>query len=180
MAKNKLKDFMSSFVLGNKEEEEAEYVTSTHDQLYSDYKKEVQEQEYAMDHEQEEPYVKSSVRAIENGDERLKMYSNSNLVVHIVKPTLFEDSRELIDALKAGKVVNLNIADLDKALSEKILNFCLGGCYAVNGKIKQTSRGMFIFTPEFVDITTDMDQDTNEDDDYDFDDEIDINPWSRR
>lgn len=79
-----------------------------------------------------------------------------NIKVVIYQPKAFEDTKQIVDNLKAKKPVILNIEQLDKETARKIFDFCSGALYGLDGHIQQISRGIFILAPSNVDVTGDL------------------------
>ncbi len=75
--------------------------------------------------------------------------------VAIMKPTVFEDSKEICDLLISGRVTVINLEGFDIDIAQRIMDFVSGCVYAINGKLHQISNYIFIVTPENVDISGD-------------------------
>ncbi len=80
----------------------------------------------------------------------------SNMEVCVIKPTTFEESREITDTLLANRTVVLNVEGLDVDVAQRIIDFTSGSCYAINGNLQKISNFIFIITPESVDISGDF------------------------
>lgn len=80
----------------------------------------------------------------------------SNMKVVLYQPIEFDDTRAIVDSLKAKKPVIINIEDIDAELAKKIFDFCSGALYALDGHIQKVSRGIFILAPNNVDISGDV------------------------
>ena len=72
-----------------------------------------------------------------------------------MKPTVFEDSKEICDLLISGRVTVINLEGFDIDIAQRIMDFVSGCVYAINGKLHQISNYIFIVTPENVDISGD-------------------------
>ena len=76
--------------------------------------------------------------------------------VCIFKPTSIEDSREITETLLQGKAVVINFEGLHIEISQRIIDFISGACYALNGNLQKISNFIFIATPDSVDISGDF------------------------
>lgn len=89
-----------------------------------------------------------------------KNYMNINttaqLQVVLVKPEEFEDAREIADNLISKRTVLLNIENLNKDLSRRLIDFLSGVAYAQGGNIKRVANRTYIITPYNVDILGDV------------------------
>lgn len=70
-----------------------------------------------------------------------------------MRPTIFDDSREISDVLLSGKAAVLNLEGVDMNLAQRIIDFVSGSCYAMNGHIEKISNYIFIITPESIEIS---------------------------
>lgn len=82
--------------------------------------------------------------------------SGSNMRVVCIEPKTFEDSKSIVDHLKAAKPVVLNIETIEHDLARKIFDFCSGALYALDGHIQPVSRGIFVLAPKNVDVSGDV------------------------
>jgi cell division inhibitor SepF len=82
--------------------------------------------------------------------------SGSGMEVCVIKPTSFEDSREVTETLLAGRAVVLNFEGLDMDLAQRIIDYTCGTCVAIDGNLRKISSYIFIVTPKSVDISGDL------------------------
>jgi cell division inhibitor SepF len=80
----------------------------------------------------------------------------SGMEVCVIKPTTFEDSREITETLLAGRAVVLNFEGLDVDLAQRIIDYTCGTCVAIDGNLRKISSYIFIVTPKSVDISGDL------------------------
>ena len=93
---------------------------------------------------------------------------SGNQEVCIFKPSSIEDSREITETLLEGKAVVINFEGLHVEISQRIIDFISGSCYALDGNLQKISNYIFITTPASVDISGDF-QDLLASDDASFD-----------
>jgi cell division inhibitor SepF len=77
------------------------------------------------------------------------------LEVCIIKPTSFEDAQDICDMLLSGRAVVVNLEGFDSEEAQRIMDFISGCVYAINGKLHQISKYIFIFSTEAIDISGD-------------------------
>ena len=80
----------------------------------------------------------------------------ANQEVCIFKPSSIEDSREITETLLQGKAVVINFEGLHVEISQRIIDFISGSCYALDGNLQKISNYIFIATPDSVDISGDF------------------------
>ena len=79
----------------------------------------------------------------------------SGMEVCVIKPTSFEDSKEITETLLANRTVVLNLEGLNMDIAQRIFDFSSGSCYAIGGNLQKISQAIFIITPPTVDILSD-------------------------
>lgn len=80
----------------------------------------------------------------------------SAMEVCVIKPTSFEDSKEITETLLMGRAVVLNFEGLDMDLAQRIIDFTCGTCVAIDGNLRKISSYIVIVTPKSVDISGDL------------------------
>ena len=85
-----------------------------------------------------------------------KKNNSSSMEVCVIKPSSFEDAREIAETLLADRTVILNMEGLDLGLAQRIIDFISGACYAIDGNLQKVSNYIFIVTPSNVDISGDL------------------------
>ncbi|MCR5546388.1 MAG: cell division protein SepF [Lachnospiraceae bacterium] len=81
---------------------------------------------------------------------------SSSMEVCVIKPSSFEDAREIAETLLADRTVILNMEGLELGLAQRIIDFISGSCYAIDGNLQKVSNYIFIITPSNVDISGDL------------------------
>ena len=121
----------------------------------------------AEEKEAKEPQVKetaasrpaSSVNPFSRSSRQVRERSNPRMSgneVCIFKPSSIEDSREITETLLSGKAVVINFEGLHVEISQRIIDFISGSCYALDGNLQKISNYIFIATPNSVDISGDF------------------------
>ena len=83
---------------------------------------------------------------------------SGSMEVCVIKPTTFEDSREISETLLANRTVILNVEGLDLQLTQRIIDFVSGSCYAINGNLQRVGNCIFVVTPQAVDLSGDFNE----------------------
>ena len=73
--------------------------------------------------------------------------------VSVVKPASFDDAQALADRLKRRQPVILNLQNADRELSRRMVDFCAGLTYALDGRIQTVADRLFLLTPHDVEIS---------------------------
>ncbi len=81
--------------------------------------------------------------------------TSRGLEVCIMKPSSFEDSQDICDMLLTDRATVVNLEGFDSDEAQRIMDFISGCIYAINGKLHQISKYIFIFSPDSIDISGD-------------------------
>lgn len=98
---------------------------------------------------------KTPVFAPRNTASKNKKLGNG-MEVCVIKPTTFEETREITDTLLSNRTVVLNMEGLDMNLAQRIIDFTSGSTYAIHGNLQKISHYIFIVTPASVDVSGDF------------------------
>lgn len=79
-----------------------------------------------------------------------------NMEVALVRPTSFEEAREVCDYLLSGKAVVLNMEGIHTDLAQRIIDFTSGATYSMEGNMQKISNYIFIVTPSSVELSGDF------------------------
>ena len=74
--------------------------------------------------------------------------------VEFVYPNRFEDVQIIINYLKEGESVVLNLNNMNEIDSQRLLDCTSGAIYALNGNIRHVDNNIFLLTPEGFNIKT--------------------------
>ena len=144
-----------------------DYDDDYYDDYEDDYEEPVKEKKNKKsDSEYSKPQRTQSQRKI------VPMKKNSSGEVRVIKPTSYDDAREVAEILLSGRVVFLNLEGLHMELAQRIIDFVSGAAFSVDGKLEKVSSGyMYAITPHNVELNGDFaDEDENG---------YEINPYKR-
>ena len=86
------------------------------------------------------------------GGQVLNMSSGKQEVVLFHAKT-FDDA---VDELCKRKAVILNMENVDKALTRRVVDFLSGAVYALDGRVKKVAQSTYLFCPHNMDVTGDL------------------------
>jgi cell division inhibitor SepF len=73
--------------------------------------------------------------------------------MHVVTPRTFNDAQQVADEFKRSKPVIINLQSTDRELSKRLIDFSSGMTYALGGGMQRISQGIFLLTPENVEVS---------------------------
>ena len=85
----------------------------------------------------------------------LNMSSGKQEVVLFHAKT-FDDAAKAADELRRKKAVILNMENIDKALTRRVVDFLSGSVYALDGSVKKIAQSTYLFCPHNMDVVGDL------------------------
>ncbi len=73
--------------------------------------------------------------------------------VSVIDPSNFNDAQALADRFKRQQPVILNLQHADAELSRRMVDFCAGLTYALDGQIQTVANRVFLLTPRNVEVS---------------------------
>jgi cell division inhibitor SepF len=73
--------------------------------------------------------------------------------VHVIEPTDFGDATKIGDRFKAGQPVIVQLQGQPDDLRRRLVDFCAGVVYVLDGSMKQVTRGVYLLTPSNVEVS---------------------------
>ena len=86
-----------------------------------------------------------TLRPVDNG--------GADVQVHLVIPRNFNDAQQVADQFKRSVPVILNLQTADHELSKRMIDFCSGLTYALDGGMQRIAEKMFLLTPRNVEVS---------------------------
>lgn len=74
--------------------------------------------------------------------------------VFIAEPLKFEEIQVIADNFKNNIPVLINLQKIDSEQSKRIIDFCSGLTYALEGNIRKVAEKVFLITPSNVEVTS--------------------------
>lgn len=112
---------------------------------------------YSTDEPEEKPVRKSyQTKVTQIHQAQVRRQGVNGMEVCGIKPTSFEDAREVTETLLSNRTVILNLEGLDVDIAQRILDFTSGSCYAISGNLQKISKYVFIITPSSVGVSGDF------------------------
>ncbi len=84
--------------------------------------------------------------------EEVKMEKKTK--VFVMEPNIFEDSQLIGDKFKNDIPVIVNLQNESPEVAKRIIDFCSGLTYALNGSIEKVADKVFLITPSNVEVTS--------------------------
>jgi cell division inhibitor SepF len=73
--------------------------------------------------------------------------------VHLVVPKNFNDAQQIADKFKVDVPVIINLQGSDTELAKRLIDFCSGLTYALDGGMQRVGEKIFLLTPRNVEVS---------------------------
>ena len=68
----------------------------------------------------------------------------------------FDDAAKAADELRKRRAVILNMENVDKSLTRRVVDFLSGSVYALDGSVKKVAQATYLFCPHNMDVVGDL------------------------
>lgn len=72
---------------------------------------------------------------------------------HVVVPHAFNDAQEIADRFKSKQPVIVNLQEVERDLSRRLIDFASGLCYGLGGHMERVANQVYLLTPTDVQVT---------------------------
>jgi len=72
---------------------------------------------------------------------------------HVVTPRSFNQAQEIADRFRDGQPVIMNLQQLERDLSRRLIDFASGLCYGLAGKMEKVANQVYLLTPANVEVS---------------------------
>ena len=72
---------------------------------------------------------------------------------YVVSPTSFNEAQEVADKYKGQVPVIINLQNVDRDLSRRLIDFASGLCYGLGGAMEKVAHQVYLLTPSNVEVS---------------------------
>jgi cell division inhibitor SepF len=72
---------------------------------------------------------------------------------YAVSPTSFNEAQAVADKYMAGIPVIMNLQDVERELSRRLVDFASGLCYGMRGSMERVTNQVYLLTPSDVEVS---------------------------
>jgi len=144
---NKFKNLVDFFV----QDEESNNEEGFYEDLYDSMN----------DEEGEQTHQENPIKSAHNRKNNLKVLSHpaaSPYEVMVIEPRSFDEALEVANNLRSRKSLILNLHLLDAEQSQRVVDFVSGATHAIDGHQQKVGEGVFVFTPNNVNISVETEK----------------------
>ncbi len=105
-----------------------------------------------VDDFEEETQEKKSLFGRSSKNNVVSINPHLHMKVVLYEPVEYEDSTVVVDDLKQGKTVVVNLIRVDNDIKNKIFYFLTGAIYSLEGHLHKIETDIFILAPNAVEV----------------------------
>lgn len=87
---------------------------------------------------------------------RLKVFSDAMLNMTVAIPLNFDDVDQYAEAIRKGKVLIVNMENIDIATRQRVFDYLNGVSYVLNIDVEKISKNMVVYVPAHVDVRKEL------------------------
>ena len=88
---------------------------------------------------------------VDRGDGEVESGMSKNKMI-LFEPRAYSESTQIVDYLKNRNTVVVNLKRVTPDQAKRIVDFLTGGLYAMNGNLQKLGGGIFLCTPNNVNV----------------------------
>lgn len=115
---------------------------------YDDFENEEMEEE---NQPEIEPMIKTK-----GNSKVVNIHSAATAKVMVLKPTTFDEARDISDAIKSRKIVVVNATTLETKSAQRLVDFISGSCFVLGATIKEIEHRVYLLSPSNVQVTEEL------------------------
>lgn len=91
-----------------------------------------------------------------HGNKVVNIHNNNTAKVMVVKPTSYEDSRDIADAVKSRKIVVINTNSLETKIAQRLVDFVSGAACVLNAELQEIEQRVYLLSPQNVEVSNEL------------------------
>ena len=101
----------------------------------------------------DEPRRRAPASSSQQNVRALEPARPARVEVHLVIPKNFNDAQQIADKFKVDVPVIINLQGSDTELAKRLIDFCSGLTYALDGGMQRVGEKIFLLTPRNVEVS---------------------------
>ncbi|MGO8685146.1 MAG: cell division protein SepF [Thermoleophilia bacterium] len=88
------------------------------------------------------------------GEHRLSLVQSRRTTLCLVVPRDFDDAQQIADRFRNATPVIVNMQDCETDLTRRLIDFCSGVTYALDGSLERIAEKVFLLAPRDVELSS--------------------------
>lgn len=125
-------------------------IVGMNDEYEEDYE-EYEDEEIETQEEEIEPIIKNR-----GSNKVVNIHSAATAKVMVLKPSTFDEAKDISDAIKSRKIVVVNATTLETKAAQRLVDFISGSCFVLGATIKEIEHRVYLLSPSNVQVTEEL------------------------
>lgn len=124
--------------------------------MNEDFDEEYEEYEENGYEEEVEEEIKPIMGPKGNNNKVVNIHSAATAKVMVLKPSTFDEAKDISDAIKSRKIVVVNATTLETKAAQRLVDFISGSCFVLGATIKEIEHRVYLLSPSNVQVTEEL------------------------
>ena len=109
-----------------------------------------------FEEEEEEKEEIEQVTSKQRGSKVVNIHNSSSAKIMVIRPTTYDEAREIADAIKNRKIVLLNTNDMETKVAQRLIDFVSGACWVLGAQLQDVEQRVYLLSPSNVEVTSEL------------------------
>lgn len=83
----------------------------------------------------------------------IPLFGSSTQKIRLVKPKAFEEVQQVIEQLKLGQLIMLNVSEVSPTLAQRIIDVLSGSVDILSGQAVNVGNGVFLYSLSDIEVS---------------------------
>ena len=122
-----------------------------------DYDEEFDDLDQIEEEEEEQPVSPvDTIISKQKGNKVVNIHNAATAKVMLIKPTDYEEAREIAEAIKNRKIVLVNTTNMEVKTAQRLIDFISGSCYVLGASLQDVEHRVYLLSPSNVEVTSEL------------------------
>ena len=92
----------------------------------------------------------------QRGNKVVNIHSTSSAKIMVLRPSSYEEAREIADAIKNRKIVLVNTTNMETKIAQRLVDFISGACCVLGAQLQEVEQRVYLLSPSNVEVTNEL------------------------
>ena len=83
----------------------------------------------------------------------IPLFGSSSQKIRVFKPEVFEEVQQVIEQLKLGQLIMLNVSEVPPSLAQRIIDVLSGSVDILSGQAVNVGNGVFLYSLSDIEVS---------------------------
>ncbi|QUY44260.1 cell division protein SepF [Acaryochloris marina] len=83
----------------------------------------------------------------------IPLFGSSTQQIRLVKPKVFEEVQQVIEQLKHGQLILINVSEVSPCLAQRIIDVLSGSVDILSGQVVNVGNGVFLYSLSDIEVS---------------------------